>query len=90
MKFRQHRMGMDLAESMETMVKIKDRKALIRHLEKRVFCGIRFRGGRLNPRRLSVELYVTEPDRRFGLNWRQTYLVAVKGIGVVGFTDSPC
>ncbi|HEV8364576.1 MAG TPA: hypothetical protein VGQ52_13760 [Gemmatimonadaceae bacterium] len=79
MKFREHR-GM-LVESMETTVDVPDRPALIKHLQN--ILQIYYIA--MQPDDLTVEPY-GGTDARTG--W-DTYIVIVRGFGVIGFTDGP-
>jgi hypothetical protein len=88
-KFRQHRGG--LAESMQTVVEIKDRAALVAYAFK-LLAPFYFREEDVAAG-LNVEPYGCQAggppmyDKRTG--WH-TYIVTLKGYGVLGFTDGPC
>jgi hypothetical protein len=79
MKFREHRGH--LTDSMKTLVEIKDRDALVNHL-RYVF---REFDAPLDFSLIRIEPYFMEPDVRIG--WDHTYIVALPGYGVLGFTD---
>ena len=81
MKFREHRGG--LAESMETLVEVDSKRALVAHIQKL-----------LSPYRVTVadddvqaSLYGSSGDGRIG--WEKVYVVTVNGYGVIGFSDGP-
>lgn len=78
MKFREHRGA--LADSMATCVEIADRTALIEHLYRNFSAPLPFYAITISP-------YDEEPDRR--IDWPCTYIVMLKGFGVIGFTDGP-
>lgn len=81
MKFREHRGG--LAESMATVVELKDKAALIEHCKKVMEAY-------MLPAQAIADLTV-EPyggiDTRIG--W-DTHIVTIGCYGVLGFTDGPC
>lgn len=79
MKFREHRGGLN--ESMQTVVELPDRAALVAYVDKL-----------LQPfyvesvaERLLIEPYGRDPR----IGWEQLYIVKLPGYGVVGFTDGP-
>ena len=84
MKFRQHRGG--LAESMETVVEIKNRDELVGYLR-----GILWQWPTAPP--VSDETIEVRPyadgggDDRIG--WKKVYIVTLKDYGVLGWTDGP-
>lgn len=78
MKFREHRGG--LKESMETMVELKDRAALLEYCIK-ALGDFRFS---FPPEALHIKPYSYD-DR---IDW-DTHIVSIDGYGVVGFTDGP-
>lgn len=78
MKFREHR-G-QLGDSMETVKELPDRAALIDHLYASFPQPLNFEN-------IKIEPYFMEPDVR--IDWDQTYIVTLDGIGVIGFTDGP-
>lgn len=79
MKFREHRGS--LRRAMETVVDLPNREALLKHIQN-IYKGY---GRRIKDSNLSVEPYIFD-DR---IKWN-TYIVCVKGLGVVGFTNGPC
>ena len=82
MKLREHRGS--LAESMETLVELENRDALVRYYQERhALDGLEF-----GPADIKVELYIDRLDARTG--WEKTYIVIIEGYGVVGFTDALC
>lgn len=82
MKFREHRSTVD--ESMKTLVELEGWEALIQHcrdiLARQPVPVV------VTTDLLKVELYSDFPDTQSG--WSRTYIVTVRGWGVVGFTDS--
>lgn len=76
MKFREHRGS--FAESMKTVVDVKDRAELLREVQRVLYP--------LPVVDFSIRPYGEGPDRRTGWN---TYVVTVDGYGVAGFTDGP-
>lgn len=80
MQFREHRST--VTESMETMVTLPDREALIRHIQERLpeHC-------RSSASQITVAPYYKTLDARTG--WEKTYMVTIPE-GIVGFTDAPC
>lgn len=80
MKFREHRALLD--EAMETVVELKDRADLLRHLQKLA------EPWPTHPPVTDTTVHV-EPygfDKRIG--W-DTHIVTLDGYGVLGFTDGP-
>jgi hypothetical protein len=79
-KFREHRGG--LAESMQTVVEVEDFNALLDHLHKLA------EPWQPNVPPMNADTVHVEPyggvDERIG--W-DTYIVTLKGYGVLGFTD---
>lgn len=86
LKFREHRGG--LAESMATVIEVPDRAALVAHVKK-MLAPFYF-GGDIEAG-LNVEPYGCSglPLLDLRIGW-QTYIVTLKGYGVLGFTDGPC
>ena len=82
MKFREHRGS--LAESMDTVVELEGRNALLRHCQE-LLAPYQFN---FEPEALKVEPYSREPDTR--IDWDQTYVVKIDDYGVMGFTNSAC
>lgn len=84
MKFRTHRGS--LAESMETVVDLPDRAALISHVnaEYRSTLDIMDRGDFTDD---EIEVAPYGFDKRIG--W-DTYLVTARGFGPLGMADGPC
>lgn len=80
MKFREHKGS--LADSMETLVELPDRAALIARLAA-LLRPYRFK---VTDKIVKIELYTPRPDNRIG--WARTYLITVKGYGVIGMADS--
>lgn len=81
MQFREHRDT--IAESIDTIVTLKDRQALVEHCQKFLApLGIQF-----EPDALTLTYYSDIPDTRVG--WERTYIVIIEGHGVIGFSDSP-
>lgn len=83
MKFREHRGSLD--DAMKTCVEIPDGPALLAHCRKlfESWPGVPL----INPKSLVVEPYHMMRDERIG--WPMTYIVWLKGYGVLGFTDGP-
>lgn len=81
MKFRQHRGGLD--ESMETVVELADRTALIAHC--RALLAPWPTAPEVTEQTLKVSAYGYDPR----IQW-DTHLVFLEGYGVMGYTDSPC
>jgi hypothetical protein len=81
MKFREHRGG--LAESMETLVELPDRAALVAYCKK-LLTDWQFD---VKDNDVVVEQYTPNGDKRIG--WDQLYIVSITGYGVMGFTDGP-
>lgn len=81
MQFREHRGT--IAESIETIVTLKDRQALVDHCQT-LLTPLSFR---FEPDALTVTYYSDMPDTRVG--WERTYIVIIEGHGVIGFSDSP-
>lgn len=79
MRFREHRGG--LAESMETMVELPDRAAVIAHIQKL----LRSYMFEVNDWDIHCHLYSERPDTRIG--WDVTYIVTLDDYGVIGFSD---
>jgi hypothetical protein len=80
MKFREHRYL--LAESMETMIEVKDRDELILHLKAQLDRW----DFHFNSDEVKIEPY-SGMDKRIG--WDTTYIVSLPGYGVLGFTNGP-
>lgn len=80
MKFREHRSG--LAESMETVVEIKDREELLAYIAKILYPWPT--APSVTPETVKVAPY--HYDARIG--W-DTHIVTLEGYGVLGFTDGP-
>jgi hypothetical protein len=81
MQFREH--SDTIAESIQTIVTLKDRQALVEHCQTLLTpLGFRF-----EPDTLTLTYYSDMPDTRVG--WEQTYIVIIEGHGVIGFSDSP-
>jgi len=80
MQFREHRGG--LAEAMKTKVNLDGRAALVSHIQQL----LKPFGLDVKDEDVKVVLY-SGPDPRIG--WNATYVVTVKGYGVIGFADSP-
>lgn len=80
-KFREHRGS--LVESMNTVVEIVDLDALLKHLHKLAEPWPTFPA----ITRETVELSLYARDERNG--WYDTYIVVLKGYGVLGFTNGP-
>ena len=76
MKFREHRGH--LYDSMQTLVEVADRKALVEHINK-LYQGY----PPVTEETLRIEPYGRD-DR---INW-DTYIVTLPGYGVIGMTDS--
>lgn len=81
MKFRQHRRG--LAESMETLVELSDRAALVAYCQK-LLSPFQFE---FTDADVTVTQYTPDGDARIG--WGQLYIVHIKDYGVMGWTDGP-
>lgn len=82
MRFRQHRGG--LSDSLETVVHIDNRAALLEHLAA-LLAPFYFDKERID-KGLKIEPY-GGIDARIGWN---TYIVTLERYGVLGFTDGPC
>lgn len=82
MRFRQHRSTLN--ESMMTMIELSDREALVERC--RQISSANFI--EFDPSALKVKAHFLEPDTRIG--WDKTYIVIIEGLGVVGYTDTPC
>jgi hypothetical protein len=79
MKFREHKGGLD--ESMDTVVEVADRDALVQHVRKLMAPW----GFELDDSKLKVKPYAK--DDRIG--WPDTHLVTLEGYGVLGYTNGP-
>lgn len=77
MQFREHRGNLE--ESIKTLVTIADRAALIKHLQE--VCE-----EPLKVASIQIEPYSERRDNCTG--WERTFIVIIKGWGIVGFTDS--
>ncbi len=86
MKYRDHKGS--LSDSMETVIELSGKWELYHHLLNTLpivnFKGKRFRHSSFEINELEINKYVY--DKR--INW-DTYIVILKGFGVVGFTDGP-
>lgn len=78
MRFREHRGG--LTESMETLVVLQDRTALVAHIRELVSPYMI-----LSDWDASIDVKPYNGGMPDG--WDQTYIVLVKDHGVIGFTD---
>jgi hypothetical protein len=78
MKFREHRRFLD--EAMETVVEVADRAALVEHIRTLLEPW----GRTVTDGDLVIAPYAH--DDRIG--W-DTYIVTIKGYGVIGFTNGP-
>lgn len=78
MKFRPQRGG--LAEAMAEMVEVDGRDGLIAHLR-----GL-YGEGAYDYSNMNVKFYSI--DKR--IDWKETYIVTIPGITVLGFTDAEC
>jgi hypothetical protein len=79
MRYREHRGGLE--DSMRTEIFLKDRQALIGHLQNKLF---RFRD--VQDEDVEVTFYAI--DKR--TDWKETWIVTVKDYGVIGWTDGDC
>lgn len=83
MRYREHRRFLD--ESLETVQEFPDKAALIAYLRKDLAWAM----VHLDESKLTIEPYPDLAhcyDERCGWN---TYIVHLKGFGVLGFTDGP-
>lgn len=79
MLFREHRGSLE--DSMTTVIELKDRKDLIAHCD-RIFPDCR-------PIQSDhLQFTACGSDERIG--WNETYIVTLRGWGVLGFTNSAC
>jgi hypothetical protein len=81
MKFREHRGGLN--ESMETLVEVPDRAALLEHL--RTVAARWPMAPEITDETVSVNPYYGLDDRT---GW-DTHIVVIKDYGPMGFTDGP-
>lgn len=87
MRFREHRGGLDA--SMKTVVTLEtSRRALAEHCNKLLRPFARDSNSTTTETALEIVLYFDKPDERIG--WDSTYLVKIRGYGVIGYIDSPC
>ena len=84
MKFREHRGSTD--DSLETLVEVPDKAALIAHVKK-LFEPYGPFSPAINFDGLMITNYYARYDHRTG--WRATFIVTVPGLGPVGYTDGP-
>jgi hypothetical protein len=77
--FREHRGG--LAEAMEMLVTLDSRADLVAHIQQLMKPW----GLDVMPEQVKLAFY-GGPDKRIG--WAATYVVTVKGYGVIGFADA--
>lgn len=84
MKFREHKGGLD--ESMATCIDLADYDALLAHLKSLLRPWQGALQEDVTPESVRVELYSGADDR---IGWKQTWMVTLRGYGVLGFTDMP-
>jgi hypothetical protein len=80
-RFRERRDRVD--ESLQTIVELKDRAALVDHCRRL----IESEGTPVSTLTVSIIPYDLTPDAQTG--WECTYLVMAYGYGPIGYTDGP-
>jgi hypothetical protein len=81
MKFREHKGSLDV--SMRTLIEFDSKRALVTHIQN-LLAPYRVT---VSPDDIKASLYGSSGDARIG--WEKTYIVTVKGYGVIGFSDAP-
>lgn len=84
-KFREHRGSIN--DSLETLVELADRPALVEHIRKALIEPLNIPGLDRAVDHLLVTSYYPRYDHR--TEWPATYIVTVPGLGPVGYTDQP-
>lgn len=83
MRFREHRGTIE--DSLDTLVELPDRDALVKHLIT-IWGELLKLSPAIDFGKVVVSPYRKSYDHRS--DWAQTYIVAVPGVGPVGYTDS--
>ena len=78
-KFREHRGTLD--DSMKTVIELRDRPQLIRHLRNLLPTSIE-----VTEATVTIKFYSGFDSR---IEWRETYMVQIRNFGVAGFIDGP-